>query len=486
MIPPTDLHASDCSILVVDDEEIICDLLQSTLQSSYKVTTCQSGTEAVALLKKQSFDVVISDLGLPGLSGLEVLKFAKGKDDFTEIMIITGFASLESATSAINLGVSAYLTKPLTLSDLELQVEKAVATRLFHKKSKRLMEKSADFDPHVKDHLFDMTSLYHFSRKLMVSLELSEILRVILLEINERMDASFSVLALSYLSYAEIAAMPRVGELPEAQIRRSVRAHWNGGFGGFDKELFEKGEIPLTMYKGKPGVYVPVADEQPAIMQLSLMGQHIGSLLIFRPAAVQTTAAERQFLHVFSSFISGIIEHGYIDLQAKLQARTDGMTGIANHRSFHEMLAREIARADRNKSQFALVIMDIDDFKSINDRYGHLVGDAVIKDMTQRIGAMIRKGDTFARQGGEEFSLILPDTTLDGAKILAQRVCVRINSKPFVFTQTTVDYTISLGLSVYDGKIPRSKDELIALSDEALYRSKKSGKNRVSASLPQL
>ncbi|HEX7510785.1 MAG TPA: response regulator, partial [Chitinivibrionales bacterium] len=145
MIPTTDLHASDCSILVVDDEEIICDLLQSTLQSSYKVTTCQSGTEAVTLLKKQSFDVVISDLGLPGLSGLEVLKFAKEKDDFTEIMIITGFASLETATSAINLGVSAYLTKPLTLSDLELQVEKAVATRLFHKKSKRLMEESADF-----------------------------------------------------------------------------------------------------------------------------------------------------------------------------------------------------------------------------------------------------------------------------------------------------------------------------------------------------
>jgi len=478
-------HPSECAILVVDDEEIICDLLQSSLEGSYKVTTCLSGTDAIALLEQRSFDVVISDLSLPGVSGLDVLKFAKEKDDFTEIMIITGFASLETATSAINLGVAAYLTKPLILADLQLQVEKAVATRLFHIKSRRFMEEAGAFEPHVKDHLFDMTSLYHFSRKLMLSLELPEILRVILQEINERMDASFCVLALNYLSYAEIAAMPRCGALPQSLVRGAIQTHWNDGFGSFDKALFEKGEIPLTLYNGKKSSCVSAADGKPTIVQLSLMGQHIGSLLIFRPEAMKATSGERQFLHVFSSFISGVIEHGYLDLQAKLQARTDGLTGIANHRCFHEMLAREIARADRNKSEFAIVLMDIDDFKIINDKYGHLVGDAVIKDLSMRIGAMIRKGDTFGRQGGEEFSLILPDTSLEGAKILAGRVCARINSAPFEFSKTTVAYTISLGVSVYSGKNPRLKDELISLADEALYRSKKSGKNRVCASSPQ-
>jgi diguanylate cyclase (GGDEF)-like protein len=94
---------------------------------------------------------------------------------------------------------------------------------------------------------------------------------------------------------------------------------------------------------------------------------------------------------------------------------------------------------------------------------------------------MVRKGDTFSRQGGEEFSLILPDTSLEGAEILAQRVCEHINAAPFVFSQTSVRYTISLGISVYKGKYPRTKDALIGDADDALYKSKKSGKNRVSS-----
>jgi diguanylate cyclase (GGDEF)-like protein len=155
------------------------------------------------------------------------------------------------------------------------------------------------------------------------------------------------------------------------------------------------------------------------------------------------------------------------------------LTGIANHRSFHEMLSREIARADRIKSEFAFAIIDIDDFKLINDTHGHLVGDAVIKDLTSRIGLMIRKGDTFARQGGEEFSLILPDTSIDGAVILAQRVCARINSVPFVFSDVSVPYTVSIGLTIYSGKNPKNKNALIAAADEALYSAKKGGKNRV-------
>jgi diguanylate cyclase (GGDEF)-like protein len=476
---------SDCSILVVDDEKNICELLKSALQTAYKVTTCQSGADAIRLLEARQFDVVISDLGLPGVPGLDVLRFAKDKDDFTEIMIITGFASLESATSAINLGVTAYLTKPLAISDLLLQVEKAVATRLFHLKSARIMKESGGVEPRVKDHLFDMTSLYYFSRKLMLSLELPEILRVVLQEINDRMDASFCVIALSYLNYSEIAAMPRLGEIPAPLIRAAIQSNWDGGFSGFNKELFEKEEMPLTRYKGKKGDFTPPADLKPTTVQLSLMGQNIGSLLIFLRAPEVITEAQSQFLHVFSSFVSGVIEHGYLDLQAKIQARTDGLTGIANHRCFHEQLSREISLADRNKSEFALVMMDIDDFKIINDKYGHLVGDAVIKDLTTRIGAMIRKGDTFSRQGGEEFSLILTGTSFEGAKILAQRVCERVNCAPFVFSQTSVPYTISIGLSIYNGKFPRTKDALVDEADNALYKSKKSGKNRVSTSTHQ-
>jgi diguanylate cyclase (GGDEF)-like protein len=476
-------HPSDCTILVVDDEEIVCDLLHTVLQEHYKVTTCRSGNEALLLIKDHDFDIVISDLSLPDMSGLEVIKFSKEKDDFVEIMIITGFASLDSATSAINLGVSAYLTKPLLVDNLLLQVEKAVATRLFHLKSLDLMKNGDSFAPYVKDHLSDITALYYFSRKLLLSLELPEIMRVILQEINERMDTTLCVMALKYMSYSEVAAMPRIGEIGEPAVKDIILPHWDTTFGLLNRTHFEKGDIPFSIYKGKNGIPPSYANLKLTSIQLSMMGQTIGSLCIFRSSEIVTSPTESQFLHVFSSFISSVIEHGYIDLQAKLQARTDSLTGIANHRAFHETLIREIARSDRNKSDFALALIDIDNFKAINDKYGHLVGDAVIKNLTQRISSIIRRGDMFARQGGEEFSLVLPDTSIQGSKVLAQRVCNKINSEPFVFFQTSIPYTISIGLSVYNGNDPRTKDELINDADAALYQSKKSGKNRISIKL---
>jgi two-component system, cell cycle response regulator len=476
-------HPSECSILVVDDEEIVCDLLDSILKDSYKVTTCRSGGEGLSLIAAQDFDVVISDLSLPDVSGLDVIKFAKEKDDFIEIMIITGFASLDTATSAINLGVSAYLTKPLVVNNLLLQVEKSVATRLFHMKSLELMKDPDSFAPQVKDHLSNITSLYYFSRKLMLSLELPEIMRVVLQEINERVDATLSVMALKYLNYSEIAAMPRIGELDLAAVKNLIVPHWDNTFGMLPRTQFEKGDIPFSMYKGKSGAAPRLTNLKLTGIQLSLMGQNIGSLCIFRNSEIVPPPSESQFLHVFSSFVSSVIEHGYVDLQSKLQARTDGLTGIANHRSFHETLSREIARSDRNKAEFGLILIDIDDFKIINDKHGHLVGDAVIKNLTLRIASIIRKADLFARQGGEEFALILPDTSIQGAKVLAQRVCAKINSEPFEFFQTRVLYTISLGLSIYCGATPRTKDQLLTDADEALYHSKKSGKNRVSIKL---
>jgi two-component system cell cycle response regulator len=471
---------SDCAILIVDDEAIICNLLADTLHDSYKVMSCQSGRQALRLIEENDFDLIIADLKLKDLPGIDVLRSAKDKDDFTELMVITGYASLESASRAIMLGVSAYLTKPLSLADLILQVEKAIATRIFHLKSVSLMQQSDSIAPHLKDHLNNLTSLYHFARKLMLSLELPEITRVILQEINEKMNAGFSILAMNYLNYAEIAAMPRLGEISESAIRNIIMANWDNTFNIFDKVMFEQGDIPFRIFKGRRGLAAETGDLRPIGVQLSLMGQTIGSLLIFRDRNAAPTPEENQFLYVFTSFVSSVIEHGYIDLQAKLQARTDGLTGVANHRSFHETLAREISRADRNKSDCALIIIDIDDFKAINDRYGHLVGDAVIKDLSRHITAMIRRGDTFARQGGEEFSLILPETSLDGAKTIAERVCERINSSPFTYAQSKVGYTISLGLSIYSGQKPRAKDALIADADKALYTSKKNGKNRVS------
>lgn len=471
--------ASDCSILVVDDEESICEMLKDVLEPRYNVTTCKSGAEAFSYIDNRDFDVVITDLKLRDASGIEILSYAKGKDEYTEVIVITGYATLDSASLAINLGVYSYLMKPLSINEFLLQVEKAVATRLFHLKSLRLMQQSDYMVPEVKDHLFDITSLYFFLRKLMLSLEISEIMRITLEELNQKTGALFSVICVQLLGFSEIFAMPCKGDVDQAVIREILLAHQDTLF-GIDFDKVKNNDIPLFVYHGKQGDFPLSNTIVPVSVPMMVTDRSIGTLTVFFDDQTKNTADQNQFLYVFSSIVSSIVEHGYSALQARQQAKTDSLTGIANHRSFHQTIDREIARTNRKKNKFSLILIDIDNFKKINDTYGHQVGDAVIIDLTRRIASLIRTGDVLARYGGEEFGIILPDTELHGAETLASRILVAVSSKPIVYSQYQISYTISLGLAVYDGNNAAKKDDLIAAADSALYASKHNGKNRYS------
>lgn len=432
--------------------------------------------------RNRDFDVVIADLKLPDASGLDILRAARNKDDYTGLIIITGFASLETAAEAIELGVSSYLMKPLTMVDLRLQTEKAIANRLFHLKSISLMQHSNDIAPDIKGHLYDITSLFRFSRRLMLSLEMPEVMRVILEEINERMNVAFSVIGVDCREILELFAMPRAGALGEAQLRQCISDKLGETFPFVDKIAFAGKEIPLTIYGAANAATPTIVKDAPIIFPLSVLHNRVGTLALFGNNGFAPTPEEYQFLHVFTSFVSSIIEHSCHDMHARLQARTDGLTGIANHRSFHETLTREIARADRSGSTFGLALIDIDDFKKVNDTFGHLVGDAVLRDLVGRVQAMIRRADTFARYGGEEFALILPDTGPEGARILAQRICREISGVPFALAQAKIPYSVSIGLSMYEGNRPRLKDLLVGDADKAMYASKAAGKSRITVS----
>ena len=141
---------SDCRFLIVDDEPTVCDLLVHVLETQYKVMSCYNGTDACRLLEQNDFDVVITDLRLPDMTGIEVMGFAKSKDAYTEVILITGYASLESATNAIDLGAMSYIEKPLVMQDFLIQIEKAIASRLFHIKSINLMQYSARCPPNSR------------------------------------------------------------------------------------------------------------------------------------------------------------------------------------------------------------------------------------------------------------------------------------------------------------------------------------------------
>lgn len=169
--------------------------------------------------------------------------------------------------------------------------------------------------------------------------------------------------------------------------------------------------------------------------------------------------------------------------QLKELIGTDGLTGLYNYRYFQGKLQEEMARAERYAKIVSLVMIDIDNFKNINDTYGHLSGDVVLRSVASLIWETSRNTDTVVRYGGEEFSVILPETDLKGAAVFAERVRKRIEEKLIAVDGITMRVTVSIGISVYDpNKSRRDKDEFILAADKALYNSKNSGKNKISIS----
>lgn len=156
----------------------------------------------------------------------------------------------------------------------------------------------------------------------------------------------------------------------------------------------------------------------------------------------------------------------------------DGLTQVHNKRYFDEMLEREISRAQRYSRNFALIVFDVDHFKEVNDSYGHLAGDAVLRQLGTMIAARVRRDDIVARTGGEEFAILTPEVDSSGALDLARKLRHQVEQTPFHFESTAISVTISVGLAQWHDGI-ESVDELIRMADERLYQAKRQGRNRV-------
>ncbi len=167
------------------------------------------------------------------------------------------------------------------------------------------------------------------------------------------------------------------------------------------------------------------------------------------------------------------------ELLAKVEymAITDVLTGLFNRRRLHLDLEKEFERAKRYESPFALMLMDLDHFKNINDTYGHLAGDMVLQDVAKIIQKNIREIDTAARYGGEEFVVLLPNTKKEDAVHLAERMRLSIENHTFPDIRNT-SITVSIGIAGVPDKDITTEDKMVQCADIALYKSKQSGRNR--------
>jgi diguanylate cyclase (GGDEF)-like protein/putative nucleotidyltransferase with HDIG domain len=213
-------------------------------------------------------------------------------------------------------------------------------------------------------------------------------------------------------------------------------------------------------------------------------------LLTGRPVSVDARAARVSYYRVLA--IDGeALGIGAVALaeskgvrhlaQLKLEAETDGLTGLLNHRAFQERLLLEFTRADRHGRPLSLAVVDVDGFKQLNDTFGHQVGDDALRRVAGHLAAAVRASDTVARVGGDEFALLLPETTAASAEIVLERAHAMIRTD--AAAEGVVDFTVSIGIC--DLSQARTPDELFRFADGALYWAKASGRDAVCQYSPE-
>jgi len=223
-----------------------------------------------------------------------------------------------------------------------------------------------------------------------------------------------------------------------------------------------------------------VASKSALVVPLFVSNQVMGSIQMFSSREAAFTAEDAQLLWVLALVAENQLTREYANEGLLRFAFTDYLTGLKTRGYFEQQLDLEIKRVERKKSKLALLMVDIDHFKQLNDTHGHHVGDQVLRDVAAILMKDMREVDTVARYGGEEFVIILPETAAGGALFVAQRLRGAVeHAKFFAGSVEAIEHlTISIGIAVFDTDAQFKRD-LIEYADAALYAAKSGGRNQV-------
>jgi len=253
-------------------------------------------------------------------------------------------------------------------------------------------------------------------------------------------------------------------ELPRPWLERKI------------KNVFILKNFSFTSWEQRPYLF-KFRHNRPITGGVDHMRQNCTFLPIKNPAGEVTHVCITLFDVTDTSIYQGRLKDAMHSLAEA--SNRDGLTGIYNRRFLEEILSREYSRVTRYNGVLSFILIDLDFFKKVNDNYGHLAGDEVLKIAATRIQNGLRTSDILARYGGEEFAVILPETPLEGAAVLADRLRIAIGSTPIQFNNTDVNIGASIGVAQLTEKT-QSYEEVIGQADLALYYSKENGRNQVT------
>ncbi len=331
-------------------------------------------------------------------------------------------------------------------------------------------------------------ALHEMSAVLNSSLELSEVLDNLLVQIRLAVPYDFCI----FLLYDEKTDLVTVAALKGYDSRMSgvsfplaqsavlthMMSEWN------NRGVISIHHAPDLGNRGREIGLFPLKELQQPLMSLfgkPLVAQDkfIGAAFLGSIRSRAFTEYHRNLMDTLLNQVSMFVNNSILHRRIRDMARTDGLTGLLNHRTFVEKLTEEYRRLDRESRPFSILLMDIDKFKSVNDRYGHPVGDAAIKTVAKVMKETVRGSDFVARYGGEEFAVGMVETDSRGALQMAERIR-KILEKTVVtrVSDGELRITVSIGVSSFP-EDTRNVADLVTMADNALYQAKRSGRNRV-------
>jgi two-component system, cell cycle response regulator len=467
-------------ILVTDDQADICEVVRAFLESwGCAVDAVTSGRQALDLIASNDYDVAIVDLDLGDMSGLKVLEAVRARSQTAEVVILSGFGTQEHVSEAIGLGASAYIQKPVTFAEVDARVREALAKRRFAAGVEEAIRGVGAEDRGMPGRLRQAYLLYDLGKRLITTLDYQRVIDTVL-------DSLLAMVACECASILLVepggAVLHVASDLPLSPValdavRDEVLAFWRS----LRKE--EIGESQAKVHFRARGPSRARTELDPAgrtlKVPLSVQDRVVGVLVLRMPAAAGQADSHAESLpYIAGSLAAHALDNASLHRHTRMLALTDGLTGLLNHRAFLDRLNQEFDRSRRYRSLLALILFDIDDFKSVNDTHGHLQGDVALEGIARILRKTSRESDILGRYGGEEFVALLPETNPEQAVMKAERIRNEIQNHSFRLNGTTVHITVSLGVATWPSSRIQKPEDLIRDADEALYRSKSLGKNR--------
>ena len=433
-------------LLLVDDEPLILEGLSRLLGArNYDVVTADGGRAALVAIGKQQFDVILLDLGMPDLNGNEVLRFIADRNIDTPVIVVSGESAIDAAIRALRGGATDFVRKPYEPEELLRRIDNTLTQRRLERENNHILQRLQQSE---KWHRFLVNSSPDFIYTLDVDGRFSFV--------NDRVE--------SLLGYRreELLGQHYSLVVHEDDIARAEHI-FNERRAG-DRSA-RNTEIRL---KCNPGM------RRPRLMNGLCKAVELTATGMYDEKA---SAFEQRFIGSYG-VAKDVTERKQAEETVHYQAYHDLLTGLPNRALFRDHLGLMLAQAKRNQQPLAVLSLDLDHFKVINDSLGHTVGDELLLVVSARLRQCLREGDTLARLGGDEFAVLLPTLLSRSDVEHISRKITQVLSKPVHVKGHEVYISVSIGACVApeDGDLI---DSLIRQAEIAMYQAKSLGRSRL-------